>query len=217
MPKKPFEQLPDRKRKAIFKVCCELFSQNGYSNTSMKMITRRLRVADGFLYYYFDGKIDIARWIIFTGTKIWHEHYQSYVETKNPGGLFDLFKLSVFQMLLFSREHPEIYGAYTQMVNEPKFPLASYLVEQISWIDHIYIGKIEKEMSQGHMRSDVPADLIAMLLDIVNTRLQEFAYNPKLDPIGVSSMDEKQLDVLMNQLVSLLRQGVEGTMVANPN
>ena len=214
MPKKTFDQLSKRQRRQIFKTCCGLFAQNGFANTSMKMITKRLRVADGYLYYYFEGKKDIARWVITVGTDLWHDHFKRHVDGPSPNGLTDLFKLSVLQGLRFTREHPDIYGAYCQMVNEPNFALAEYLVEQTRWIDRMYQGAIEREIASGKVRSDIPPDLIAMLWDVVNTRLQEFCYNPSLDPIGVSTMTDNQLERLIDKLISLLRDGMDNTYMS---
>ena len=209
MPKKPFEQVNIRQKKAIFRICCELFAQNGYAHTSVKMITKRLRVADGYLYYYFDGKKDLAKWAIQWGNDIWREHYQQHVDRINPADLISLFKAIVAQSIRFINEHREIYGAYNKLVNEPNFPLAEWLSEQISWLKHTFRRMVVSEMLLQKIRTDVSPDLIVMSLEAFNTRIQEFYYNPNIDPIGLSEKNEQQLEEFIGQVISLLYNGIE--------
>ena len=210
MPKQPFEQLSKRQRNAIFRVCCELFAQNGYDHTSVKMITRRLRVADGYLYYYFEGKQDLAKWVIAKGNKLWYDHFQAHVMSKNPADVFELFRMLVTHMIQFIQDYRELYGAYHKLINEPNFPLAPYLIEQISWIDRVFQETVEQGIRNGLLRSDIPPIFIVMALDLFNTRLQEFFYNPGLDPIGISSMSDTEIDGILTKTISLLRDGLVG-------
>ena len=209
MPKEPFEHLTKRQKQSIIRACTELMAQNGYANTSMKMITKRLKVADGYLYYYFNGKEDLTKWVLEEGIRTWQDHFEEHVTKHSPDTLFELFKLSVFQMARFIHEHKNLFGGYSQLVNEPNFPLQEWMFGRAKWIDDVYSGAIAREIESGRIRSDVPLDLITMLLDVVNTRIQEYLYNPAIDPIGVSRMDDQALDRLLEQLVSILENGIK--------
>lgn len=208
MPKKPYEQLSKKQKDKIARVCFRQLARHGYANTSIKMITRQLKVADGYLYYYFDGKEDLAGWIIDRGMDSWIDHHNQCLAKEKPRDLFELFKASVLQMARFIHEQRDVYVTYFQLVNEPHFPLTDYLTKRISWIDDIYKQAIEDEIASGNIRSDVMPELVAMLLDVVNTRIQEFIYNPALDPIGVSEMDEEALSELVDSLISVFKNGL---------
>lgn len=208
MPKKPFDQITIRQKKNLFRICCELFSQNGYAHTSVKMITKRLRVADGYLYYYFDGKKDLAKWAIEWGNDIWWAHYQKHVDKKNPSNLASLFKAIVAQNIRFINEHREIFGAYNKLVNEPNFPLAEWMTDQISWLKNTFEQMVKLEIASQNTRTDIPPDLIVMSLEALNTRIQEFYYHPHLDPIGLSEFNEQQLEEFIEQVISLLFNGI---------
>lgn len=208
MPKTTFGQLPDRQRKKIVKVCTRLFATHGYAHTSLKMINKDLRVADGYLYYYFDGKEDLTKWVFDRGLEIAQEHFDRHVIEKKPEGLYEFYRLAVLQGVRFIRDYPDLYGAYSQLVNEPNLPLADWLAQKISWIDGYYREAILREIEQGRVRSDLPPDLVVMLFDVVNTRIQEFVFRPELDPIGVSSMDEAALSALVDKLIAVFRRGL---------
>ncbi|MDP8222531.1 MAG: TetR/AcrR family transcriptional regulator [Candidatus Lernaella stagnicola] len=208
MPRKPFEQLSARQKTKIYKVCLELFAANGYNHTSVKMITSRLKVADGYLHYYFKGKEDLAMWAIEIALDDWKAHFEKHVGEKNPEDIYSLFKMSVLQMIRFTHDHREAFAAYMRLVNEPNFPLAEFLAERITWIDKRYLDAIEKEIDAGRLRSDLPPTLVAFLIDVLNTRIQEFFYNAALDPIGISQMDDHEINRWLDTLLSVVRNGI---------
>lgn len=208
MPKKPFEQLAARQKKRIHRVCLELLAANGYNRTSVKMITRRLKVADGYLHYYFEGKEDLAKWATEISLDLWMEHFKVHVQAKRPADIYELFKMTIRQMIRFTKDHRAPFLAYMRLVNEPNFPLADFLAEKISWIDEVYIEAIQREVANGSLRADVPPEMVAFVLDVLNTRIQEFYWNASLDPVGLSAMDEQEINAWIDQLVSILRHGI---------
>lgn len=208
MPKPPFEQLSNRKKRAIYKTCLELFSQHGYANTSLKMINKRLRVADGYLYYYFNGKEDVTRWVIEIGLAKWKEDYQDNVTRQRPASLFSLYKLSIIQMIHFVRENPDMFGAYVQLSNEPDFPLAEWMNQEANWIDEIYQKAIREDIDNGKLRNDIPPAMIAMVLAVVNTRVQELVFQPTLDLVGLSNLKDNELEEMVDKIVSIIEDGL---------
>jgi len=208
MPKPPFEQLSNRKKRAIYKTCLELFAQHGYANTSLKMINKRLRVADGYLYYYFNGKEDIAQWAIEIGLAKWKEDYQDNVAKQRPTDLFSLYKLSIIQMARFVRENPELFGAYVLLANEPEFPLAGWMNHQANWIDESYEQTIRQDIAAGKLRNDIPPAMIAMVLAVINTRVQELVFKPMLDLTGISSLSDENLEAMVGKIVSIIERGL---------
>ena len=208
MPKNAFNQLSDQKRDFVYQNCLELFAAYGYARTSMKKITSRLRVADGYLYYYFEGKEDLVRWVIERGVQVWVRHFHENVETRQPRHAFELFRLSILQMARFINEERLLYGAYTQFISEPGFPLKQWLIEKIGWIDQRYRDSIQEDVERGAIRSDMPVNLMVSMMDTVNARIQEFIYTPALDTVGAATMNEQQLSEFVDQLVSIFRDGM---------
>jgi len=208
MPKPPFEQLSNRKKRAIYKTCLELFSQHGYANTSLKMINKRLHVADGYLYYYFNGKEDLTRWVIEIGLAKWKEDYQDNVTRQRPNDLFALYKLSIVQMVHFVRENHDLFGAYVQLSNEPDFPLAEWMNQEANWIDEIYEQAIREDIANRKLRGDVPPTMIAMLLAVINTRVQELVFKPALDLTGISGLKDNELEEMIGKIVSIIEHGL---------
>lgn len=64
MPKNPYFNLEPAKQEEIRKVCLEEFVEHGYRNASTNRIVSRLEIAKGSLFYYFEGKEDIYRYLL---------------------------------------------------------------------------------------------------------------------------------------------------------
>ncbi len=64
MPKQPYFNLDREKQEEIRKVCLEEFVEHGFRNASTNRIVSRLSIAKGSLFYYFDGKADIYRYLV---------------------------------------------------------------------------------------------------------------------------------------------------------
>lgn len=56
MPLKTFTNLPEARRKEIFDACMDEFVQNGFQGASLSRIIRRLGLAKGSFYRYFESK-----------------------------------------------------------------------------------------------------------------------------------------------------------------
>jgi AcrR family transcriptional regulator len=208
MPKKPFQQLASRQKTRIYRACLELLAAHGFRHTTIKMMTRRLKVADGYLHYYFDGKEDLVRWTIERGMDEWLAHFRKHVEAKAPDDIFELFRITILQQIRFTRDRRDVFAAYMTVVNEPDFPLAAFLFDRIGVIDRIYLRAIERELARGTLRRDAPPELIAAIFDVMITRFQEFAWSADYDPLGVSTASEPEVERLIDQLVTLLRDGI---------
>jgi AcrR family transcriptional regulator len=208
MPKPPFELLPSRQRKKIFRAAIDLVADHGYRRTTIKMITKRLHVADGYLHYYFEGKEDLVRWAIEIGMDQWLSHYKRHVHQQNPQNIYEWFRLSVRQMVQFVSENRTVFAAYRQLVRDLDFPLLDYLAGRVSWIENLYAEVLARDIAGGLVRSDVPPELIAGILDFINTRLQEFAFNADEDPTGIWRVFQLSDEAVLDNIISILRDGI---------
>jgi AcrR family transcriptional regulator len=207
MPKPTFAQLSSKQKKRIYSVCLKLLAANGCRRTTIKAITRRLKVADGYLHYYFTGKDDLIKWAMDVGIEQWMEHCTRCLADNRPDDLVELVKLIVLQQIRFARAHGDIFAAYLSLINERNFPHLDYLLEKISWTDNLFAAAIADAIRGGSVRADAPPELVAMIVDLVATRMQEFAWDPNYDPLGIGKMDEPQIVRLLDQLMGLLRDG----------
>jgi AcrR family transcriptional regulator len=64
VPKNAFYNLAEEKREEIRQVCLDEFIRKGYRNASTNTIVEQLGIAKGSLFYYFDGKEDIYRYLV---------------------------------------------------------------------------------------------------------------------------------------------------------
>jgi AcrR family transcriptional regulator len=217
MPNSTFAELPSKQKKKIFKICVQLLAANGYCHTTIKMITRRLKVADGYLHYYFSGKADLVEWLIDAGMEQWTAHFRKNVDPAGASDVFELVKLIILQQIRFTRDHRQVFAAYHTVMNEPNFPLIAYLVEKLSTIDRFVGDSIAHAVRTGAVRPGTSPELVAMFMDLIITRMQEFAYDGVYDPLGVSRMNEAQVGALIDRIMAMLRDGIAAPPQAAPS
>ncbi len=215
MPKKPFDKLPEGRRGKILRACLVLFARHGFERTSIKMIARKVGVADGYLYYYFKGKREIAQWAAEAGLAAWDDHFRQYVTDRSPQDLFEFFRLSLVQSILFIRKHPDLYGAYDRLFRDPAFPLAGQLMRRLAGAGRLRRDFIEKEIAEGRMNSNATMTHAEMLLDVVGERIRKIARHRKLDPNNLAGMNEEEISRFAEKIALILKNGLAAPPVAN--
>ncbi|MDP8222571.1 MAG: TetR/AcrR family transcriptional regulator [Candidatus Lernaella stagnicola] len=209
MPKPPLAHLSARERRRIQRICFALFARHGYDHTSMKMITGSLKVADGYLYYYFEGKLDLVHWLIDVGLEKWSSGLRKNLEEQAPEDVYELFKLTLVQTVRFIRKNRDLFGMYFKFINDPDFPLILYLGERVAELDSNYVDHIRRGMQNGRFRSDICPDTAGMVFDVVAVRIHNFVFNPALDPLGVATMNDDDLEKLVEKFVTVFDKGID--------
>lgn len=207
MPKRTFKGLSKKRKKQILKVSVGFFASHGYARTSIKMIRSRLRVADGYLHYYFKNKQDLGQWVIVEGMKLLQSHYQEHVAPKEPEGVSELFRICVLELTRFAQEHREFCSAYLRFINEPDFPLSTWMSKQGAWILLLFKKEIESGVARGELRSDVPPETTILALGAVNRRLQERCFQSSRKAAADSKSREMELPKLVDSVIALFEKG----------
>ncbi len=82
----------DSKKQVIMEIATELFLKNGFERTSVEAITKKVGIAKGSFYTYFDSKEELLREIIaFTMSAIENELSMKVKKSSNPIGAIEEF------------------------------------------------------------------------------------------------------------------------------
>lgn len=208
MPYPRLERLDAEKKQRVFSVCCDQIARDGYAQTNVKAIARRLQVADGYIYYYFEGKTDLVRWVVDTSVDIWNEFFAQHIAPYVDGDLFLYYRVSLVGLVKFVRTHRSIFGLYTKLRREPRFPLAKYLRKRLSALDNSFDAAIRREIQNGGIRDDLKPEYVAMMFDVIRLRVAEAAFDPALDAIGISRADDKRVERFADEIVAAMRDGL---------
>lgn len=161
MPKSTFYNLSQDRKNSITGICYEEFAKRGYDRASISRIVRKLNIAKGSFYRYFESKEELYQYLMDQATALKHEHVKEPFELHSPDFFLRLeqhliqtiqfdqaFPLqSAFLYTAMRDSHNEGTGAEGSRINELQTELLSPLVK--------------KYQQKGALRKDISSDIIA--------------------------------------------------------
>ena len=164
MPLKTFENLPMERQKEIIDVCLEEFTLYDYREASLTRIIKKLGLAKGSFYRYFESKKDLYAYLIDYGKRATFELFKKIFEEP----LTDILDAWVQFYLACARQdnaYP-ILGYFGYKISQDKnnpilgdVPLNSK-IKGIEFLRDLFLD----QQKQGQLRGGVDADLLIFLL-----------------------------------------------------
>jgi AcrR family transcriptional regulator len=106
MPTPTFFALPEERRARLVREAIAEFSERSYAEASLSQIAQRSRIAKGSFYQYFEGKLDLYRWLV---TEEAPRHKRAFLGTPDPAHDFWAgFETLIERGMAFLVEHPRL-------------------------------------------------------------------------------------------------------------
>jgi AcrR family transcriptional regulator len=110
------KQIREQKELQILSAALQMFSENGFGNTSMQSVSKAAGVSKGNLYNYFESKEALLERIIQNGLEKIMLHYTGIGSIENEAEFEKILKAS-FEML---RENQAFWKLFYNLVTQPK-------------------------------------------------------------------------------------------------
>lgn len=156
------------RRTQIVTAAAALFKEQGFANTSMDDIARRVGVSRGVLFYYFDGKAEIGEHSLKLGVRAYSEYVRQRLQ-RCPSARGKLREFTD-ACLDYQAENPELYIAFVELIgclgeNEEKFRLTRSLNQRTrsQLVDIIEAGIASGEFNRVEART--LADILQAFVD----------------------------------------------------
>jgi AcrR family transcriptional regulator len=164
MPLKTFYNLPKSRRLEIIDAACEEFALHEYGYASINNIVKRLDIAKGSFYRYFENKKDLYFYLITYAEKKRFEQVDALIS----GSGMDFFEMLVenFSMKIqFDMEYP-LFSAFLYNVMQEKNndEIGNIQLQVKQRILEIVIKIITPLVKQGKIRSDLSVFDMAYLV-----------------------------------------------------
>lgn len=219
MPKATFHNLPGDKRQRIVELAIDEFSERSFHHASLSRIVARAGIAKGSIYQYFDGKLDLYRWLLTEEVprrKI--TRLQARTAGRPPASLRELLRgavLSGIELVLADPRMAQIAAGVTVPTDNPELRA---LHAEVLANGHAQFTEMLRPMrEQGEIRDDVDLDLVARVLSavlgqglrlIVLARLGVDMLHLMRDPDRASELRDDELEQLVDGLLTVLLEGV---------
>jgi len=215
MVKTTFLNLDEEKRQRILTAALEEFSAQPYESASLNRIVAQAGIPKGSLYQYFADKKDLYLYLIDEAAQA----KLAFLRQHELTGQVDFFEGFAALMLAgaeFDLNYPQYSRLLSQAFNSP-------LVDEITTrlkgksFDYLY-ELLQTARQQGHIRGDLPLDLIVFTLNTLTTEFGKYAAQKAglkwdgriFDPQQREKLRALDLRGMIDDLMRLLREGMAG-------
>ncbi|NLA58554.1 MAG: TetR/AcrR family transcriptional regulator [Firmicutes bacterium] len=156
----------DAKRERIKQAALEIFSSQGYANTTVQQIAERARVGKGTFYTYFATKEDVLTDLLTEGLNNMGQHIEKKIRTIQ--GSVAKLRAIVREQLRYFHEHQSLCRLITREVwghSDQSSPLAQRV--RSSYLKMLQ-EVVEKGIKDGELRSLDPQTVATALYGMVS-------------------------------------------------
>lgn len=161
MPLSTYFNLSPERQAEILEVCFEEFALNAYRNASVSRIVRKLQLAKGSFYRYFEHKMDLYAYLIDQATVKRMENVRELLADPEQD-FFELMVENFRARLQFDLAHPLISGfLYNVMQERNEEELGNMLLHTKFRIVQLVRPILAVQQERGKIRTDLDLDLLA--------------------------------------------------------
>lgn len=209
-PKATFNNLPAAKQATIIRVVLEEFSENGYRKTSINTIVRRLGIAKGSIFQYFEDKEGLFLFILHRSLEKVKDYLRAVREQTAAQDLFTRIEHTLQAGVDFTQSHPLVYRLYLRVMFESRIPYRQEILTSIRNYSHQFLkGLIQTARERGELDARIDPEVAAFILDAVLDRYLQAMSIDHLDAgIGLSQRDPSQGKKWIRSIVATLQTGL---------
>jgi TetR/AcrR family transcriptional regulator len=210
-PKQTFVNLPPEKRENIVRAAVAEFAERGYQRASINNIVKRLGIAKGSLYQYFDNKEALFLHVFDHFTRQVKQYVKASVASDGRDDFFAVARQVLLAGIAFIDNHPEYFQVYLKVLFERDVPRREELVARVRLFSLEYFGPLaDRAMGQGVLRRDIPASKAVFILDAMLDRFLQSYAQPYLDGgLALAGMSGERLLDEIDSMVAVLRTGLQ--------
>ncbi|MEL6534432.1 MAG: TetR/AcrR family transcriptional regulator [Bacteroidota bacterium] len=215
MPTATFFNLDEEKRDRFTKAAFQEFCLHDYKQASVSQIVKKVGIAKGSVYQYFENKADLYQYLYELATKKKAEYVQA-----SPLGeeedFFEWIERLWATGLRFDAENP-LYTGFLYNISQEKDPVAHQIMEQNRGQARQFFEPLFRQLQEkGQMRKDVDMDFLVFFFSYSAESLTGFMIKKhggdyqKLVQGGkpFMSVNPEAIMEYVHQLSQLLRTGM---------
>ncbi|WKN45056.1 TetR/AcrR family transcriptional regulator [Tunicatimonas pelagia] len=210
--KPTFERLNSEKKQQFIEAAFEEFALHSYQEASLNRLVKKLGIAKGSIYQYFDDKQALYLYLKEYVIARKREFMQS-ATTTTPDNFWDWLEALFHQGLTFDAQYPIMNRFLYRYSQEKLIPtvakdMARYDQEAVNFFSSI----IKQQQEQGKLKKNLDATVMARLIIQISKTLLEMLAPADSDanPLGsVIQASEAEYTQVLRQLINILQSGMK--------
>ena len=216
MPKPTFLNLPPEKRRRFVDAALQEFALRDYRAASVGRIVDAVGIAKGSVYQYFDGKLDLYRYLVGLAA----ETKFAFIDAAQAGDAPDFFtqyRQAVLHGARFDFGQPRYASLLYHATYEPSTPETLEVSARLRAASHDYLrGLVDAGVTRGDLRADIDREmavyalyqLTVALRDVLGARFG-FSFKDAVHAGAGLPIADAELGGVLDELVTVLRRGLE--------
>ncbi len=219
MPQTTFFNLQKKRREEIIHACFEEFAQHDYKNASVSRIVRRLRIAKGSFYRYFESKKDLYQFLLDRAIALRMEHVKEIFELP-AGDFFSRFEQHLTMQIKFDLAFPLQSAFLHNSLQERNNEASSHmLIRSSEMMIELLTPVIEKYKKAGMLRTDIRNDSIVHLIMQIQLGVNDYlkiqsitnSLQSTTGPQYTLAISDQEVLRIVKELSSILALGLAQT------
>lgn len=166
-----FDKLSEEKKQQIIDVCLEEFGNKGFKGGSTDVITDRLNISKGILYYYFGNKKNLFLYILnYAMNKVTNKMIED-MKTVRANSFSDRVKEVLLRKLRSTLEYPKetqfLIKAYSDIPPNMKTELMTLKQSQVEMFNRLRHEYLFKYIDTSNLREGIPLIRVIEFSNIV--------------------------------------------------
>ncbi len=205
-----FLNLPKEKQQRILRVALEEFSENGYERTSINTIVKRLGIAKGSIFQYFQDKENLFLHLFTIALDTVKGRLKQVRDDSVDRTFFERLDQTLDAGVRFINDHPTIYRLYLRVLFESRMPFRQEILTSVRHYSHDYLkGLIDTGVERGELRDDIDPNLTAFALDAILDRFLQAQCVEHLDAgLGLFCLSEASTRRWTTGIVNMVAAGL---------
>ena len=216
MPKPTFLNLPPDKRRRIVDAALQEFALRDYRSASVGRIVDAVGIAKGSVYQYFDGKLDLYRYLVDLAA----ETKFRFIDAARAGDAPDFFsqvRQAAFHGARFDFSEPRYASLLYHATYEPSTPETLEVSSRLRAASHAYLrGLVDAGVARGDLRPDLDRDMVVYALYQLTVALRDylsarfgFSFKDAVRAGAGLPIADEELGGVLDDMLGILRRGLE--------
>lgn len=219
MSKDTFEKLAPEKRETFIRLALEEFAQQDFQSASISNLVKRMGIAKGSIYQYFNDKLDLYLYLKRHCEAI-KLRYVYGVRREDFPDFWAYFRALFIHGIPFDLEHPlESQFLYRIGTKESSPQVRGFLDEWKAQGKAMFRQLVQYEQSQGHLRQDMDIEVIVHFLitasmsiaDLLQSKYQLNFDQNLAEGKPLFGGNAAELEAAVSDLIAVLRHGLGTT------
>ncbi|MCG8699037.1 MAG: TetR/AcrR family transcriptional regulator [Bacteroidales bacterium] len=217
MPKDTFINLKEDKKQRLKEAFLKEFTMNAYDDASITTVVKKLGIAKGSIYQYFNDKLDLYMYLINECSLVKMKYIQQ-LDRKNFTDFWEYFRRMYECGYQFDIENPlesHFLHRLVQNINSPS--VKSLYDEMMKQSAEAFNKMVEHEVNLELFRNDIPIKVMGFMLYKVGISIMEqMEYAGIINPLEsidnnlpVYQGKKNELTTMVDNYIKLVRESFD--------